>query len=514
MRKCMYLLFILFWNVSAYSAITIGTKNFTEQIILGEIITQVIESEMNVPVIRRFNLGGTQLSFEALINGYIDIYPEYTGTGLIVILKNEGVGDAKETHRRVQLEFRKRYRVEWMKPFGFNNTHALAVRHDDTRLKNVTKISELADFASELRLGCPQEFLERPDGLRNLQQGYQLPFRSNAIIGLDPGLMYIAINDNHVDVINAFSTDGRIKAFNLRLLEDDRQFFPPYEAASIVRIHTLEQYPQLATTLDKLSGQISDEEMRQMNFAVDDKGKTAREVAYEFLVKKGLVVPREMGKRVTAKDPFLIYFWAQRYHVLKLLKEHLYLTLVALTLAVIVSIPAGIALTRFEKIRGLVFTVINTFQTIPSLALLGFLVPVLGIGRLPAIVALFLYALLPLVRNTYTGIREIDPKIIEASQGIGLTNLQILRKVEMPIALPMIIAGIRTSTVIIVGTATLAALIGAGGLGDPIFRGISSVQMNTILLGAAPAALLAIFLDRLLQFCERRLVSKGLRIGK
>ncbi len=256
------------------------------------------------------------------------------------------------------------------------------------------------------------------------------------------------------------------------------------------------------------------EEMRQMNFAVDDKGKTAREVAYEFLVKKGLVVPREMGKRVTAKDPFLIYFWAQRYHVLKLLKEHLYLTLVALTLAVIVSIPAGIALTRFEKIRGLVFTVINTFQTIPSLALLGFLVPVLGIGRLPAIVALFLYALLPLVRNTYTGIREIDPKIIEASQGIGLTNLQILRKVEMPIALPMIIAGIRTSTVIIVGTATLAALIGAGGLGDPIFRGISSVQMNTILLGAAPAALLAIFLDKLLHFCERRLVSKGLRIGK
>ncbi|MDP9135247.1 MAG: ABC transporter permease subunit, partial [Actinomycetota bacterium] len=324
-------------------------------------------------------------------------------------------------------------------------------------------------------------------------------------------LMYSAIRDGEVDVIAAFATDGRIDAFDLRLLEDDRHFFPSYEAAPLVRQAALREHPELGPALDRLAGILSDAEMRRLNHAVDHGGRPIAEVAQEFLAGKGLAPAVTPGTRTSADSSFWSYAWTRRAEVWRLLKQHLFLTLSGLLAAMALAIPLGIALTRFRRLAGPVFSVINVVQTIPSLALLGFLIPVLGIGVTPAIVALFLYGLLPLVRNTYTGISQIDPSLVEGCRGMGLTDMQILRKAELPLAVPIIMAGIRTSAVVLVGTATLAALIGAGGLGDPILRGVSSVNSNLILLGAMPAALLAIVLDRGLHFVERRLTSRGLR---
>ena len=181
-------------------------------------------------------------------------------------------------------------------------------------------------------------------------------------------------------------------------------------------------------------------------------------------------------------------------------------------MALLVSIPTGVALTRFPKLSKLVFPIINTVQTIPSLALLGFLIPLMGIGYLPAVIALFLYSLLPLIRNTYSGIEGVNSNYIEASRGLGLTPMQILFKVEIPLAMPIILAGVRTASVIVIGTATLAALVGAGGLGEPIFRGVATVNGNLILLGAIPSAILAIVVDKFWEVLEKKLVSPGIRL--
>lgn len=208
---------------------------------------------------------------------------------------------------------------------------------------------------------------------------------------------------------------------------------------------------------------------------------------------------------------FFAYAWSERFYLAVLIKEHVALTLLSLLLAMAAALPLGMILSRRPAAAHLAFGAVNILQTIPSIALLGFLIPLLGIGVKPAIAALFFYALLPLLRNTYAGLMSIDPSLKEAARGMGLTDWQILRKVEIPLALPIIMAGIRTSAVIIVGTATVAALIGAGGLGNPIFRGIASLNTHTILLGALPAACLAVIFDRGLHLAEHFLVSPGLR---
>lgn len=489
--------------------IRVGSKNFTEQIILGEIIAQLLEEGGGHRVERNFNLAGTQFTFEALLAGDIDIYPEYTGTGLVTILEQDVRPDPDEVFGIVLGEFEDRFHLRWLEPLGFNNTYTLAVRADDGRFTGIDRFSDLRPLAGDLTLGATHEFLERPDGYPRLAETYQLEFSRTS--GLDPGLMYTAIDGGEVDVISAFSTDGRIDAFNLRVLDDDRGLFPPYFAAPLVRIETLEQHPEIAVVLNRLAGAISEGRMRQMNFLVDSEGRDPREVARNFLVDQGFLADAERIDLARARGNFFRYAWAQRGQLWTLTLEHLWLVGVSMGFAILFAIPLGIVLTRVRALRTPMFGVVNTLQTIPSLALLGFMIPLFGIGVLPAVVALFLYALLPLVRNTYAGILDVDPDVREAAKGIGLTDFQILRKVEFPIALPVIMAGIRTSTVIVIGTATLAALIGAGGYGDPIFRGIAAVNSNLILLGAVPAAVLAIVLDRLLQLAENRLVSPGLQ---
>ena len=259
----------------------IGTKNFTEQLLLGELLAQQIESAAGVKVDRRFNLGGTILCHQALVNGEIDLYPEYTGTALTAVLGKEKVTDPQACLEAVARSYRKRFSCEWLAPFGFNSTYTITARSRDAAREGWKKISDLAQKAHTLRAGFTAEFSERPDGYPGLRQAYGFTF--GKVFDLDPGLMYKAVARGQVDVICAFSTDGRIKAYDLAVLKDDKSFFPPYYAAPVVRLDALELYPELRDALAPLSGAIPDTVMQRLNFEVDEKGRSPEEVARAFL---------------------------------------------------------------------------------------------------------------------------------------------------------------------------------------------------------------------------------------
>tara|TARA_Y100000590_G_scaffold323369_1_gene366535 strand:+ start:258570 stop:260114 length:1545 start_codon:yes stop_codon:yes gene_type:complete len=504
---CLFFISNLYANVP----IIIGSKSFSESVINSEMLALLLE-DSGEKVIRKFSLGGTKVAFDALNHGGIHVYPDYTGTGYVMILKMNGEREPKKVHEIVSRQFLDKYGIAWSKPLGFNNTYALTIRKNDKELSSIKTISELAGKLGAYKLGAPYEFMERKDGYKGMASEYGLNFSQENIVSMNAGLMYSAIKDKQVDFIVSYSTDGRIKAFNLRILKDDKNYFPPYNPAFLAKADFLKQNPVLKETIQKLEGLISEDEMIEMNDQVDRLKQDPKDVARNFLINKKLLKGEIINQEV--QTSFISFAYSRKGELLKLVIEHLWLSFSAIFFALLISLPLGVLLTRKEKAAKLIFPVINTIQTIPSLALLGFLIPILGIGFAPAALALFLYSLLPLVRNTYEGIRAVDRNFVEASRGIGLTNTQILFKVEIPLALPIILAGLRTATVIVIGTATLAALIGAGGLGDPIFRGVSTVNSNLILLGAIPSALLAIIADKFIGWSETQLVSKGIRLAK
>jgi osmoprotectant transport system permease protein len=490
--------------------VRIGAKNFTEEQILGEMMAQTLEAHTSLAVERHFQLGGTQLAFEALRGGAIDMYPEYTGTGFVTILKEAAPTDRAEARRIVDARFRARFGIAWLPTFGFDDTHVLAVRADDPRLAVVKTISDLAR-RPDLRLGITHEFMDRADGMMGLAERYGIQVSDEVVSHLDPGLLYEAIASGRVNAIVVYSTDARIAHYGLRLLKDDRAYFPPYEAAPLATLDLLARHPEVVGAMDRLHQIATEDDMRTMSYAVDVAGEDAASVVTDFLFQRGIVPEATVRGRVASRASFLPYFWDNRAYVAQLMARHLLLTLVALFVATVVGTGFGFAVARHERLAAFVFPIVGTFQTVPSLALLGFLVPIVGIGVGPALIALFFYALLPIVRSTHAGIRSVDPRLCDVGRGLGLSDGQILRHIEIPLALPTILSGVRTSAVILVGTATLASLVGAGGLGDPIFRGLSNVKAATILLGAIPAAVLALALDRVLGLVERFVVSPGLR---
>lgn len=490
--------------------VVVGSKGFSESIILAEMAALLLEEE-GLKVIRKTNLGGTSVVFDALKSGDIDLYPEYTGTGYVMVLKRSGESDPQKVYDAVKYEFSERFGLEWSGPIGFNNTYALAVRASDERFKNVQNISQLKGLVSDKVFAAPHEFMEREDGFGPFKKRYELDFKDGNTKALNSGLMYSAIRDGQVDIIMSYSTDGRIKAYDLKLLKDDLHFFPPYFAAFLSNEKSMREFPEIGIITSQVEGLITEKEMIALNDQVDRGKREPSLVAKNFLVQKGLI-EGEIRSGEQKRRGFFTYAFSKRHYLNKLVWEHLALSFGALSLALMVSVPLGIALTRRPMLAKAVFPVVNTVQTVPSLALLGFLIPIIGIGYTPAVIALFLYSLLPLIRNTYTGIDAVDKDMIEAAKGIGLTDSQVLRKVEIPLALPVILAGVRTASVIVIGTATLAALVGAGGLGDPIFRGVATVNSDLILLGAVPSALLAIIVDRGLGLLETKVVSKGLRL--
>ena len=511
--KLVFLIVVCIKQPLSYSnneTIVVGSKIFTESVILGEMISILLEEKYNYKVKRNLNLGSTQYVFSALKTHEIDIYPEYTGTAYAAILHLEKKLTAKKTYRTVKASFAKKFKMAWSKPLGFDNTYAIAVRSDDPNFNNINSISGLVE-KKLTSLVVDHSFLERTDGYKQLAKNYNISLPANKLVSMDPGLMYAALKNKQTDAIVAYSTDGRIKAYNLKLLEDDKKFFPVYEAAYLTTKSTLKKFPKIKMAFKDLEGNISPKEMIELNSLVDHLKQEAYPVAKNFLIQKKLIAGSV--EAVKHKNIFS-YYYNKKNYFFGIFIEHLILTFVSIFFATLFAIPIGILMARKKIVAKTLFPIINTLNTIPSLALLGILIPLLGIGYAPAIFALFIYSLLPITRNTYEGIKNVDINYIEVATGIGLTKFQILKKIEWPLSLPVIIAGIRTSAVIVVGTATLAALIGAGGLGEPIFRGIATMNFKLIFLGAIPAALLAVIIDRSLSLLENLVISKGLKLKK
>lgn len=490
--------------------IVIGSKNFEENRLLAEVFAQLLEARTDLAVDRRFDLAGTHICFEALKAGSLDLYPEYTGTGWTTILGRDPVGDRAETLARVREAFLRRFDLWWLAPLGFENAYEIAVPEELAERHDLVTISDLVPLAGDLRGGFGYEFTERPDGLPGLQETYGLELGDT--VALQQALKYQAVREGETDVLDVYTTEGRLLRYNLRVLEDDKGFFPPYEAAALVRGDTLARHPEIGSVLGLLAGALDEERMRQLNFRLEENKEPAERVAADLLAELGLVESAEATRGADGgdrRDSFLGYLWSRRRALAGYTLEHLGLSAAALLLGVLVAVPLGLALERRRKIAESVIRTVGVTQTVPSLALLAFMIPLLGIGVWPAIVALWIYSLFPVLRNTYTGVRDAAPEVVQAARALGMTPGQVLRWVRLPLALPVILAGVRTAAVLLVGTATLAAFIGAGGLGEPIITGLQLADTRRILSGAIPAALLALLVDGFLALVERLLRPRG-----
>lgn len=467
--------------------ITVGAKHFNEGYLLGEMIALVLE-DAGFAVDRRFNLGGTAVTFEGLKNGAIDVYPEYTGTISAEILKMTSGLSIVEINEKLESQFR----LEVSEPYGFNNTYALLIRKDQVKDLNITTISDLKSHPS-LRFGLSHEFMERQDGWRALSAFYDLPQKPTA---LEHGLAYQAILQKNIDLLDAYSTDGEINRYDLVLLEDNQNFFPEYQAVSFYRT----ELPQKAKrALDNLTALISEQEMQELNARALFEKKSHAEIAYSFLATKEIIREKQT-QDVTEWLQILDKTWV-----------HLQLTLLSLVAAILLALPLGIFLYRHPRFSNSILYAVGIMQTVPSIALLALMIPLFGIGMLPALIALFLYALLPILRNTVIGLFTVDPQLKKVASAIGLNDWQKLRLVELPLAMPAILVGIRTAAVITVGTATLAAFIGAGGLGEFIVTGLALNNTTLILKGAIPSAALAIVIELVFEGIERFLIPHHLR---
>ncbi len=267
--------------------ITVGSKNFTENIVVGEILAQMIENHTDLKVERKLNLGGTLVAWQALKKGDLDVYPDYTGTGLMAILKKDVMYDPDEVYDVVQKEYNEKYQIKWLEPLGFNNTYTTAVPREMAEQYNLKKTSDLKPYAKDLIFCAEQEFFNRDDGYKCFIKTYDLKFKDTKAI--ETNLKYEAIGAKKVDVVDAFSTDGELITYNLVILEDDKGFFPPYYCAPVVRMDTLQKYPELEEVLNLLAGKISDSDMQQLNYQVKEQKKDAAQVAKDFLQEKGLV---------------------------------------------------------------------------------------------------------------------------------------------------------------------------------------------------------------------------------
>lgn len=484
--------------------IIIGSKPFGESFLLAEMFAQLLEAR-GFQVDRRLGLGATEIAFNALRTNAIDVYPEYTGTGLLAILGQRPSSDPRQVYQQVSREFRRRYGVRWLPPLGFQNTYAIAVRRETAQKLGLATLSDLARAGPTLTAGLTPDFIGRADGLPGLQKAYGLRFRS--VRALLPAVKYQALAAGEVGVIDGYATDGLIARYDLVILEDDRAFFPPYEAAALVGSRLQREVPAAIAALAELSGLLTEDAMRRLNQRIEVDGiPVARVAAGQLLALNLSRLPAGESETIppdASGGGVLSYLWGQRETILSLTLRHLLLVGVSLMAAVAVALPLGLALERGRRAAESVIRGVAVLQTIPSIALLAFMIPVLGIGVTPALVALFLYSLYPILRNTYTGVRDAAPAAVNAAWAVGMTPRQVLRYVRLPLAAPVIMAGIRTAAVINVGTATLAAFIGAGGLGDPIAAGLALSDTRMILSGALPAALLALMVDGLLSLCER-----------
>jgi osmoprotectant transport system permease protein len=478
-------------SCSRKSHVVIGSKAFTESVILGEIATQLARST-GAEVSHRKELGGTRLLWDALLNGQVDLYPEYTGTITNEIFAGRGiVGEAQIRSALAEKG------VEMTRPLGFNDTYAIGMREDVAQRLNIRTISDLRNHP-DLRLRFSNEFMDRADGWPALRDAYQLPQRG--VSGLVHDLAYRALADGSIDVTDLYSTDAEIAEYHLRVLEDDRHHFPEYHAVYLYRADLRERAPKVAAALAQLEERISQPGMIAMNAQAKVGKVPESRVAAEFLART-----LELSGGATVSG-----FWGR---LASRTAEHAQLVGISLLGAIIIGIPLGVVAAWFPRAGQAILATVAAIYTIPSLALLVFMLPLLGIGWAPAVVALFLYSLLPIVRNTVSGLRGIPPAVRESAEALGLPRFARLLRVELPLASPSVLSGIQTSAVLNVGTATLGALIGAGGYGQPILTGIRLDNIPLILEGAIPAAILALLAQGLFDLLGLIFIPKGLRVG-
>ena len=490
---------------SADRPVIVASKPFGESFLLAEMLAQLLEHH-GIPVDRRPGLGATEIAFSALRADEIDVYPEYTGTGLLAILGEPPRSDPDEVYARVASEFERRFGVRWLPPLGFSNSYAIAVRRETAERYGLRTLSDLARVSPQLVAGFTPDFIGRPDGLPGLEAAYGI--RPRAVRALLAAVKYQALAEGRVDVIDGYETDGFIARYDLVVLQDDRGFFPAYDAAAIVGPRLARDRPDAIAILTRLSARLTEERMRALNERIEVAGEPIPEVARSALRDLSLLGDSARAERESTGSATERRRATSAQTLAALTSRHLLLVGVSLGAAILLALPLGLALDRVPRAAEPLIRTVGAVQTIPGIALLAFMIPLLGIGVVPALVALLLYSIFPILRNTYTGIREADPNAVNAARALGMTDGQLLRHVRLPLAAPVIMAGIRTAAVINVGTATLAAFIGAGGLGDPIVTGLALSDTGLILSGALPAAALALLVDVGLGAVERRLRAR------
>jgi osmoprotectant transport system permease protein len=504
---------------SRAAPIIVASKPFGESYLLAEMFAQVLEAH-GIAVERKPGLGQTQIAIEALRSGAIDVYPEYTGTGLLAVLhdtlSDSLARDARLVFAHVERAFASRYGMRWLPPLGFQNSYAIAVRRNTAAQYHLRTMSDLARESGHLVAGFTADFIGRPDGLAGLARAYGV--RPRAVRPLAPAVKYQALASGAVDVIDGYSTDGLLSKYDLVTLVDDKHFFPPYEAAALIGSRLARDRPDAVSALTTLSGMFDEARVRALNRRVEVDGDDVRRVAADALRDIGITsaatgtrATEQRGESPGAKASLSAYLWQRRAAIWTLVLQHLVLVAIALGAAILVALPLSLALERTRRLAEPLIGALGVLETIPSIALLAFMIPLFGIGIKPALVALWIYALYPIVRSAYSGVRDADPSAVEAAEALGMTPWQRLLSVRLPLAAPVIMAGIRTAAVITVGAATLAAFIGAGGLGEPIVAGLALADTNMILSGALPAAALALLVDGALALVERAVAPAHLR---
>lgn len=492
--KLVLVLLLLVPGALCAQEIRVGSKPFPEGRILGEIITQRLRAS-GAEVRHEAGLGGTGVIWKALLADKIQVYVEYTGSLQGECYATEAPADFDET-----LELMQRDGIIVVARLGFQNTYALGMKQAEAERLGIRTISDLQRHPG-LALGFSNEFMERADGWPGLQAAYKLP-HSN-VTGMQHELAYKALDTGTIFVTDLYSTDATIQELNLRALEDDLKFFPDYSAVIIARADFAARRPELIRELEVLSGSINENQMVAMNASVVVNKNPESEVARAFLSGVELDA-RKRSLHLRINDALA--------SLPETTMQHLAMVLLSLLAGTLFALPMGILAHRYPRIGHIVIGSAGVLQTIPSIALLVLLIPLVGIGWWPAVIALFLYSLLPIIRNTHAGLKGIDPALIESAEALGLGGFSRLRLIEVPLAGRSILAGIKIAAVINVGTATLGGFIGAGGFGEAIFSGISRQDNVQILSGAIPAALLALLLQGLFEIGERLVIPRGLRL--
>ena len=495
---CLLILLVTQSGEPVTPKVKVGSKSFTESVVLGEIVALLAE-QGDYDVRHMKELGGTQILWSALLTGEIDLYPEYTGTIRLELFPDEILPDDEAMRLRLKQDG-----VLMTKPLGFNNSYAIGVKAEVASEKNIRAISDLRQHPN-LRFGFSNEFMDRDDDWPGLRRKYQLEHEN--VRGLQHALAYRALDAGDLEVTDVYSTDPAIRKYGLTVLEDDAQppHFPRYDAVFLYRADLVERAPDFVESLQKMSGRIDDDTMLNLNQQVELNKQSEHRVAANFVTER-------FGFEIEIDEPTLLErLWKTTF-------DHLILVVISLGAAIAVAVPLGIVAAKKPFTGQIILASAEIIQTIPGLALLVFMsvgfarMSLPTIGAPPVIVALFLYSLLPIIRNTMTGLTDVPSSLKESAVALGLTPLARLRLIELPMASRMILAGIKTTAVINVGYAALGGLIGAGGYGQPIMTGLRLQSEALMMEGAIPAAVLALLVKGVFEFSERYLVPQGLRI--